>query len=573
MRAALWAARAMAAAGAAALALAPHLAAAHATVISSQPQPNASYATAPGAVVLVFSEPLNTALSRASVSTPAGRRAQATVVQDRQMQVPVPDTAPGVYRVEWTTVSALDGHVLRGSFEFGVRVKLGGAGLEGGPALAATDWLLGALRWIEYLGRMVAIGALLINRLAQRPPALPWAMRSAVLPIAVALGAGTTVVIVEAANSVQALILTAATAYLTAGTAGAARLARLALEAMALAAALRRPGLAPVPVAAAAVALAASSHAAALPAWPGPIALDAAHLLAAGAWAGGILIMATLRPPEGWLSQTGRALLDRFSPLALAAFLVTLLTGALQAALEVGLPERLLSTAYGNTLLVKAFLVAAALPLSVLAWRRVRARPRAEAGLVVLVVGASSLLASYPVTPARLGDEGTTQQQAGSPLGLPSDGSLSLASHAGETLVAVAVRPARPGPNSIYLDLLPISGPAAGARLRPSLSIDGRLVASAAAGPTVGWRAPTCAAENTWRSGCRMRRRWHASISRRCRPATPVRWSPAWSSACPPCTATGSTRCWGRRRSRSALRTGSGPRTGCATTSATAARR
>ena len=419
--------RTLAAAFGVAAALLPNAAAAHASLISSQPSPNATYATSPGVVVLVFSEPLNVALSWGGVTTPAGRRARATVVQQRQMQVPVPDTAPGVYQVEWTTVSALDGHVLSGGYEFGVRVRVPGTETEAGSALPISDLVLAALRWIEYLGLLLAVGVLVLGVLAGRSPALPWAARSPVVPLAVALASGVAVIAVETANAADALTPAAAWTYLLAGTAGPARLARLLAEALAIAVAVRRPGLAALPVAAAVTALAASGHSAALPAWPAPIVLDALHLAAAGVWAGAILAMAALRPPGGWLSGAGRTLLQRFAPVALAAFPVTLLTGVVQAVLDVGDPQRLLSTAYGNTLLVKVLLVAAMLPLSLLAWRRTRARPRLEAGIAALVVAASSLLASYPATPARLG-AGETALQAASSQSLPLDGALSLAS-------------------------------------------------------------------------------------------------------------------------------------------------
>jgi methionine-rich copper-binding protein CopC len=52
----------------------PAVAHAHAVVASSEPQAGQRLGTAPGVVVLEFSEPVNTKLSRATVIDPTGRR-------------------------------------------------------------------------------------------------------------------------------------------------------------------------------------------------------------------------------------------------------------------------------------------------------------------------------------------------------------------------------------------------------------------------------------------------------------------------------------------------------------------
>src|SRR6266496_2043500 len=74
----------------------------------------------------------------------------------------------------------------------------------------------------------------------------------------------------------------------------------------------------------------------------------------------------------GWRSETGRALLVRFSPPALAAFTVTVGFGAIQAIRELGTAHALVGSSYGQVLLVKIGLVALMVPLSVLAWRQRR---------------------------------------------------------------------------------------------------------------------------------------------------------------------------------------------------------
>src|SRR5205807_1553764 len=126
------------------------------------------------------------------------------------------------------------------------------------------------------------------------------------------------------------------------------------------------------------------------------------HLVSAGLWAGGILALALQRPPGGWRGTEGRRLLGRFSPVALAAFAVTAATGLLEGTEELSGLRDLVASGYGQVLALKGGAVLLMLPLSVLAWRRVLPKPRLEAGLALVVVAASGLLAAFPLPPARL---------------------------------------------------------------------------------------------------------------------------------------------------------------------------
>ena len=88
---------------------------------------------------------------------------------------------------------------------------------------------------------------------------------------------------------------------------------------------------------------------------------DALHLMAAGAWIGGLLALVLLIPV---LSRAGQAaaaakVLHQFSGMGYFAVAVLLLTGLLKAWLLVASPHGLVSTPYGWTLLVKLALFAA----------------------------------------------------------------------------------------------------------------------------------------------------------------------------------------------------------------------
>jgi Copper resistance protein D len=122
----------------------------------------------------------------------------------------------------------------------------------------------------------------------------------------------------------------------------------------------------------------------------------AAHVLSAGMWAGGILALAALRPPGGWKSAEARDLVERFGRVALIAFAITALTGVLRATDRLHDVSDLWASAYGVVLLIKCAGVVAMLVLSV-AWRRGSPLAQADAGLTVAVVGASALLAAFPM--------------------------------------------------------------------------------------------------------------------------------------------------------------------------------
>jgi hypothetical protein len=108
-------------------------------------------------------------------------------------------------------------------------------------------------------------------------------------------------------------------------------------------------------------------------------------------------------------------------------------------------------------LLAKVVLVGSMVPLSVVAWRRRRPRPRAEGLIGLAVIAAAALLAAFPVTTAPAAQP-TGLASGRATLGLPREGDLTLGGHAGQVLVGLTVRPARPGPNQVWVYLLPLEG-------------------------------------------------------------------------------------------------------------------
>ena len=127
----------------------------------------------------------------------------------------------------------------------------------------------------------------------------------------------------------------------------------------------------------------------------GAMFADGLHTLSAAMWAGAVLALATLRPPDGWQGEEARALLARFGRIAFIAFGITALTGLLRATEQLHDLTELWTTVYGVVLALKVAGVALMLGLSLL-WRRGRPLAGLDAAGAVTVVGLTALLAAFP---------------------------------------------------------------------------------------------------------------------------------------------------------------------------------
>jgi putative copper export protein len=251
--------------------------------------------------------------------------------------------------------------------------------------MTVVDALGVPLRWVEYAGLLGFVGVMVVRRLAGNPPALHWARTRMDVALGAALVGGAGLLPVE---------------WIASGHVPAATLVRVAAEAVALVL-CRTIGRGAVPAGFAAVLLLAfAGHATqAQPAAPA-VFIDALHVLSAGAWAGGIAVVATLHPPGGWAGQEGRDLLRRFGGVAMIAFAFTAVTGLLRATESLVALTDLWTGGYGAVLLAKTAGVLAMLALSAVTLRRGVPAARAQALLAIGVIGASAVLAAMPNFPA-----------------------------------------------------------------------------------------------------------------------------------------------------------------------------
>lgn len=461
--------------------LTPSSASAHAGFVSSDPEPGAELGSAPGVVTLRFSEPLNERLSRAEVLSPDGERFEGTPEPSGDIALPLTTNAQGIYRVTWTTVSSIDGHTLEGSFEFGVGVRPSSAEGRTSSSPGIVDTLIAAARAVEDGALLLALGLLLVRRIGRD---LGW-LRTPMVPVlAVALAGGLAVVLGEAFAAAPSPSFSAIGAYLFSGSPGFARSARILLEALALLVALRRPALVALPAAGALIALAAAGHAAAIqPRWLG-VSVESAHLLAVAAWTGGIMALAVQRPPDGWLSEQAAILLKRFTPAALIAFALTAATGVVRAVQELGGLAALFGSGYGLVLVIKTLMVLLMVQLSILAWRRMLVRPRAEAAIAVGVIAAAGLLAAFPLPPARVQETEAQELRSTGESALPRLGDLTLGGHAGEVLIGLTVRRGGGGADELLVYLQDLGTEDSTASRPVTVLVDGISLDVTQCGPT-----------------------------------------------------------------------------------------
>ena len=95
------------------------------------------------------------------------------------------------------------------------------------------------------------------------------------------------------------------------------------------------------------------------------VAADAAHLLAAGAWLGGIAALLALLFEHGEsAAETAATALTRFSPVGMIVVAALIATGIANSLFMLPSPGALFESAYGRTLLLKIVLFAAMLALA-----------------------------------------------------------------------------------------------------------------------------------------------------------------------------------------------------------------
>ena len=376
------------------LLLAAQPALAHALLLKSTPEANASLDRAPAQVELLFSEGLDGSFSTVTVLDSAGKTvdngdSRVDPADLTRMTVSLPSLADGVYTVSWKALSATDGHVTTGAFPFAVGNVDAAVLAAAAQASRQVKLPLGEVvaRWLSYLAAEALVGGQLFI-LAVWQPALrqvggsaaaaiqPRWERLAGAAVALLVFAGVLALLVQG-GQVSGAELAAPWSAPVAGVLfqtryGSLWLARLALSLALSGLLLRTPSSRDRWLALAAGALllltiSLGSHSAAEPDPVLPVIGDWVHLMAASVWVGGLVhftaaLWAGRRARDGdgkpLAARVASRLLPRFSALALISVSTLVITGTYLAVLRLGSFELLFGTLYGKTLIVKWILAA-----------------------------------------------------------------------------------------------------------------------------------------------------------------------------------------------------------------------
>ncbi len=461
--------------------------------------------------MLRFNEALNRQLSTAAIyNAQTERRVVASVSVPQALGMvlrPAHPLSRGSYRVEWHSVSADDGHELEGSFSFGVQAPALGVSSTQASPFSGLGWLRTLLRAALYPALFLFVGALMLRTLLGAGAGGLWLLPAPVRERldqaeatsverrerSLVLDAGRVAIALAVAGALLDTRLAAGSlsphaihAFLLSNATGLARVWLVVLLALAWTGAVAAPRKAGVVAAAALGALALAGHADSATPRGVAVIVDWVHLAAGAVWLGGVATIAWVWAPRLRRSsaQLRRAvmtsLLPRFGRVALPAFIVVALTGAVSAYIELRHPSLLWSSSYGRALLVKVGLVGVIALISYTHVFRLRHRLLAtnpcpgaalerrhwrllssEPLVGIAVAAAVALLVSFPLPR----DAAARLALAAAPLAacnpcvlpLPTRDQLAVATDAGSDVVAAWVR-RRSGTVEAEIRVLAIDG-------------------------------------------------------------------------------------------------------------------
>ncbi len=471
------------AAAAVAVALTWASADAHANLLNAFPAPGEVLERPTDTVYIEFSETLVESFSSIDVLDATGASVAAApsevdTANPTAMSVALKDLPDGAYVVAWRTLSTVDGHLIRGSYLFSVGDPIrqlerpAETSSDASPAEAPLRWLLliGAVLLVAVPVHFIAVSGLRALEVGGlRSLALVWAGAASLAAAQLGL------LLVQAATLAEGGLFD----WIGAGIPRAfelglwgrlwiSRLILLGAWAAITLAAIRATGRgarwawigAALVGAEVILTISLGSHSAALVDFSiRGVALDFAHLLAAAVWTGGLpALLVTIRRARGIRSfgERRRAIariVERFSALAAVSVAVIIFTGLLSAWLHVVEPDRLLSTAYGRTLLIKVGLVAPLLLLGAvnLTWvsRRLRTptgdQPDQSLAWLVRIVRVEAVLAAGVL----LASGFLTTLEPGRQVALPGQTEVRAEAAVDDLGLKLRLTPGAPGPNRL----------------------------------------------------------------------------------------------------------------------------
>ncbi len=361
---------------------------AHANLIRSDPPANSVLSTAPHQITLVFSEQVEPKFTGAAVYDSSGKEVDTGYHVDPTdptvLIVSLANLPPGVYTVTWHAISAVDGHHTNGSFPFGVGNVTINVQPNSTPAYSFPSPIEVVDRWLNLLADTVFLGGSIFALIVWIPTVtdardkITDALNRKMMTRSGRMLAGAAVIALTA--TILSLIIQAFT------VAGSSSLTNIAGQAFTIVSSTRFGAYWAFRMATVLAAICAStvilrtkqsraswslvlsiglllslstsltSHNAAASTYFPLLNLlsDWIHLVAVGAWVGGLAFLAlAVLALKNMKARFLAELIRRFSSVALVSVGVIGLTGLYNLLLEVGSLFALFSTSYGQILLVK----------------------------------------------------------------------------------------------------------------------------------------------------------------------------------------------------------------------------
>ncbi|MEN3305192.1 MAG: copper transport protein [Micromonosporaceae bacterium] len=470
----------------------PGRAVAHAYLASSSPSDGAVLDRAPDMLTLRLTEHVELSATRVDIVdgdggrwavTSLALRAPEAVTADSESPVEIvaglPALPPNTYHISWHTLSSDDLHATSGTLVIGVQRVVGAARAVPGPVGPGPRE--SALRALGLLGLAVALGgvalALVLHRIGPDPALHRHLLRLSIVGGAVALVATPALLLVQVSTGRGAGGL-----LLRQATSGRWLMREAGLVALVAAALWARRGwragsgravigLGVLGAGLTAAGTALLGHP--VGGAPRTALTGGLHVLAAGAWAGSVLVAALALAPalRGGpdRSRQVRLVLRAFAILAVTCVVALTVTGLLLTEVQVSTVDGLLTTPYGLLLLAKVAAVAAAGALGLRTALRLR-RPGAlavrgllaEAVLLALALVLAGALAA--AGPAR----GPKFPVASRVTAVPE-----VSGQVADLVDTVTIRPNRPGRNVVTIAVSNTRRPAPGPVTGVSLQLTG----------------------------------------------------------------------------------------------------
>jgi copper transport protein len=472
-----------------ALALLPASAFAHATLQATVPERGAKLDAPPGQVEFRFDEAVEASFGALRVFDSKGQEVQSGKAfhpSGKGAEIAVklkPRLGDGTYTATYRVVSA-DGHAVSSGFVFTVGEAAAPAEsldqlLAGGGTGPITNTALAIARGLEYAAIALGIGTLIFFLVVWRASSRAFTARlermllvaaivgflsaCAALVLQGAVGQGGTFWAAARPDTVREVLGTRfGRAWGLGALAWLLVLAALALRPMRAPAAPGRLAALAAPLLALVLLPAFGGHTSV----QSPVAIllpaNILHVLAMSAWLGGIAVLVlALRSATAELEPKARApllagVVGRFSALASIALPVLLLSGVLQAVVEVRSFPALLDSAFGRSVLIKVVIALGIVALGYINRQEVvpalrtaakdntspghagvllRRTLRFELALGLAALAATGALSSYAPSVAE------------------SSGPYATTVNVGPARLEVTVDPARVGPNQLHLYL------------------------------------------------------------------------------------------------------------------------